>query len=293
MRVSRGQLSIIRYLRTTIAGALMMMYGSGYASDHNLTLGVHPYLPPNEIVKRFGPLAKYIGDQLGYSVKIEISGSYEEHIKAVGEGLYDVAFMGPLNYVNTTATYGAQPLLGRLEIRGKPYFRGKIFTRLNSPIRTLADLMGQRFAYGNKGSTMSYLVPRYMLQQAGIQTKDLSKISFEGNHSNVVRAVLTGHADAGAVKETVFFKNHSMLKAIASTQQISEHVFVANKALAKDIRIKLTTALGKLSSSLLGRKAMRSIKPSMTGIVSVSDEDYDNLREILNSLKMNGSNGNH
>ena len=63
-----------------------------------LILGVHPYLPPAEIKKRFTPLLHYISRELGIPIELSISKDYETHIENIGNKSFDIAYIGPSSY---------------------------------------------------------------------------------------------------------------------------------------------------------------------------------------------------
>lgn len=246
-----------------------------------MIFGVHPYLSKEKLEIKFKPLISIVSDRLNIPIKLVVSPSYDSHIEAIGEGKYDFAFAGPVSYVKVLQKYGEIPLLGRLEVRGKPYFQGKIVTRLDSSISTLTDLKGKTVAFGNKSSTMSYLVPRYSMSKAGIEIEDLASYEFVGSHDKVAQSVIEGKFDVGAVKEAVFFKNYSQLKALTTTDSISEHVFVANVQLDKSVFKTLQNTLLTLQKDLKGKRALRKIKREITSIVGATADDYDNLKIIL------------
>lgn len=254
-----------------------------------LTLCVHPYLPASEIQKRFTPLAGYLSRKLGIPVHLHIAKNYDDHIRMIGTGEMDLAFTGPVSYVRLVESFGPQQLLGRLETNGKPEFSGMIFVVDKSPVRGLSDLVGKHFAFGDPESTMSHIVPRHMLWKAGVTVDMLSGHAFLKSHDNVVLGVLMGDFDAGAVMDEVFLRyRHKGLRAIAKMPMISEHVFVAGKGLPLATAARLRKILIGMKNSAEGREALRSIKDSVTGVVPVSDSDYDNLRVILNDLKKIG-----
>ncbi len=258
------------------------------ASDP-LMFCVHPYLPASEIEKRFGPLVDYLGRELRVPVHLHIPKDYRQHIELIGKSRMDISFMGPASYVRLVEVYGGQHLLGRLETNGKPLFAGVIFVPLASPVKTLADLRGKRFAFGQPESTLSYLVPRYMLWKSGITIEMLSRYSFLSNHDNVVLGVLMGDFDAGTVMEDVFVCNRNRgIRVIARTPEMSEHVFVAAKTLPQELTGRIRTVLLGMKSSPEGRKVLKSIKSPVTGIVAARDRDYDDLRGILKELKTIG-----
>lgn len=279
----RIRLSLFAML--AIAG---LFSGSASAKDV-LTLGIHPYKSPAKLIKAYTPLAEYLAKKIGMPVHITISKDYQTHIEAIGTDQLDIAYMGPASYVSLQKHYGERPLLARQQIHGKSTFQGKIIARNDSPLQSLAELKGKSFAFGDPSSTMSHLVPRYMLWKAGVGVEQLARHKFLGSHDNVALAVLTGEYTAGAVKEAVFYKYQKRgLKALSTTPALSEHLFVASKTLDPAIVDKLRKALYSLSDAPNGIAIMSSIKPDMTAMVPVKDADYDNLREILRALKQIG-----
>jgi phosphonate transport system substrate-binding protein len=256
------------------------------ATTEPLILAVHPYLPPKELVTRFTPLAEYLGRELGRPVSVRVGRDYDEHSEAIGKDSVDIAFLGPAPYTRVVTRYGKKPLLARLEIKGQPTFRGTIVTRTDSPLRTLAELKGKRFAFGDPNSTMSHLVPEYLLLKAGVRRKDLTHYQFLGAHNNVALAVLAGDFDAGAVKDEVYrdFAPKG-LRALAETPPISEHLFVTRTTLPPEQVAKLRQALLRLKDIPGGKSIMQSINKDTTAMASVADSDYDNLRAVLKTLE--------
>ena len=134
----------------------------------DLTICVHPYSSSTLLIQAFSPLAEYLSDKIGQRFSVHIAADDASHIKTVGTDKLGIGYMGPASYVKLVEKYGAKRILARQAIRGKPTFEGKIIVRQDSAIASLADLAGKRFAFGDPHSTMSHLVPRYMLEQAGL-----------------------------------------------------------------------------------------------------------------------------
>lgn len=258
-------------------------------AQESLTLLIHPYLPPTELINRFSPLADYLGKKTGMPVNIQISKDYEEHIDQIGKDRVDIAFMGPASYVKLVDKYGRKPLLARLEINGSPTFRGAIITAKGSRIKTLDDLKGKRFAFGDPNSTMGHLVPRFMMWTAGVDVKDLAFYTFINNHHNVALGVLSGDFDAGAVKDEVFYEYEKRgVRAIAWSPSLSEHLFVTANSLPKKTVKELKEALYQLKNNKENMAIISKIEKDITGIVPVDDKDYDTLRAVLKTLKKTG-----
>jgi len=270
-------------LVSILCGAIFLAGMRCAVADSSLVLGVHPYKTPSKLLSAFGPLADYLAEQLGKPVEIRISQDYQSHIQAIGEDRLDIAYMGPASYIDLTNQYPQKPLLTKQVIHGNAYFRGAIITQKDSALSALGELTGKRFAFGDPASTMSCLVPRSMLIEAGVRLKDYE---FLGSHDNVALAVLSGDFDAGAVKEAVYHKYQPKgLKLITYTPQIAEHLFVASNRLDRTRAEQLITLLLDLDTSSRGRQIMQAIKPGMTAMVRAEDKDYQALRDILSTLE--------
>lgn len=268
-----------------LAGGLALL-GFAWPAVADLTLGVHPFKPPSKLVAAFSPLTDYLGSRLGQPVTLRIAKDYQSHIDAIGRGELDFAYLGPVAYVELLEHYGKFPLLARQQIGASPNFHGKIFVRKESPIRTLSDLAGKRIAFGEPHSTMSHLLPRYTLWQAGIPVERLATYKFVGDHVNVVLGVLSGDFDAGAVKEDVYYEYQARgLREIATTIPVSDHVFVAGRHVPVQRVKQVRDSLLQLNRDPRGAAILRSMTPGVTALVPVRDSDYDSLRRVLRKLR--------
>ena len=258
-------------------------------SPEPLKLCVHPYLSASELVKRYTPLAEYLGRQLGRPVMLEIGSSYDAHIHRIANGIIDIAFMGPASYVKLTSQYGMRPLLAAFKTKEGKFFHGHIIVRKDSPITSLAQLKGKRFVFGDRASTLSHIVPRYMLLKAGIDEKQFSQVSYVANHDNIALSILAGGFDAGAVKEEVFLQYQPQgLRSLARSAPIIDHVFIARDNLPKETVQALRKAFLRLSDSAEGRQIISGMRSDVIALVPADDRDFDVLRVIMDELKQAG-----
>lgn len=256
----------------------------------SLILGIHPYRPHHELRLMFTPLADFLSRRIRLPIEIRIGESYESHLNAIIKGQLDLAYIGPGLLVRLKDMHITPYLLARLDVKGRSTFTGKIFTREGSDIRTLQDLKGRHFAFGSISSTMSHLVPRQMLYEAGIDVDDFASYNCYSSHDNVALAVLAGDADAGAVKEAVYDKYHGKgLVVVATTPEISEHLFVAPASMDP---VKVRLIQEQLLSLSVDRpetkRVLRPIKKTATALVNVQVGDYKKLSEIIASLRARG-----
>lgn len=249
-----------------------------------IIFGVHPYLPAPELKKRFKPIIDHLEKHLMVNVELQVSQNYEIHIEHVANGAVDIAFMGPSSYVTLTTKHGEHPLLTRLEVNGKPYLYGNIIVRTDSGLTDIKQLAGKSFAFGSPHSTMSYIVPRSILNENGVALDRLAEYKFLGNHRNVAIGVLLGDFDAGAVKQEVFHKfKDKGLVSIAKTPAISEHLFVARNNFPAPRLEAIRNLMLELSNTEEGINILKKIKSSATGLVSVNHGDYKALTRLMNN----------
>lgn len=272
--------------------AILLFFCSGPAQSQErepLKLCVHPYLSASELIKRYTPLAEYLGRQLGRPVMLEIGSSYDAHIHRIANGFVDIAFMGPASYVKLTSQYGKRPLLAAFKTKEGKFFHGHIMVRKDSPITSLAQLKGKRFVFGDRASTLSHIVPRHMLLKAGISEKDFSQVSYVANHDNIALGILTGAFDAGAVKEEVFLQYEPQgLRSLARSAPITDHVFIARVGLPQSAIQALRKAFLHLSDSAEGRLIISGMRSDVVALVPSDDRDFDVLRVIMDELKQAG-----
>jgi len=250
-------------------------------ANAELVLGVHPYRSVDKINAAFTPLAEYLSTKLDEKVTIRVGRSYDDHVNAIGNNIIDIAFLGPTLYLDLVQHFEDKPMLARLEVNGEPVFFGDIIVPEKSSLTSLKELEGKIFAFGDPKSTMSSKVPQYMLMQNGVSKTKLKEFMHLQSHDDVALAVLSGFADAGAVKHAVLNKYRSQgIRSLAETPKISEHLFVARSNLSE----KRTNEIRKAMLSLDDVKVLSALKKKTSALVKVQASDYKNLKKIISTL---------
>ncbi len=250
-----------------------------------LVLAVHPYLARTELERRFAPLAAVMGRTLGGEVVVRVGASYAEHIAAIGRDQADIAFMGPAAYARMLDEYGSKPLLARFEVNRQPNLLGVIAVRQASPLRSIADLRGRRFAFGDSDSTMSYYVPAWLLAHNGVPLAALGGQSFVGSHRNVALAVLAGDYDAGALTREVYDEYAAKgLRILAAGPPTPDHLFVTRADLPAADVATLRAALLALDGTAEGRQVLAGLHPGLTRLIPAAESDYYALRDLIRAV---------
>ena len=258
--------------------AALLMNQAAWAKDI-LVMGVHPYKPVVEPHKIFKPIADYISRKIGKPVELQFGKSYEDTAEKVAKGEFDFSFMGPNTYAKYGPMYHFKPL-AQVVNNGKPSFYGVIVVKKGSPIKSLKDLKGKTFAFGDRNSTLTHVVPLYMLLNENIHLVDMKKYAFlPGTHDNLAQNVTAGTFDATGMMPDIAAKYRD-LEVIAKSPTLPEHVFAANKSMDPATFKKIQGALLTMDMPL-----MKGIKGSMTGMQKVNDKDFDILRKILDRVE--------
>lgn len=90
---------------------------------------------------------------------------------------------------------------------GELRYRSVIFVSPRSRLRTLADLDGKTILFEDETSTSAYMVPRAMLEAAGLRTvpadralePGMIRFRLVGDELNIIGGVVHGRAEAGAL----------------------------------------------------------------------------------------------
>jgi phosphonate transport system substrate-binding protein len=274
------------FLASLLLNLISVSFAQRQDRQNAYVFGIHPYLTAKELLERFTPLMNYLSEGLDKPVILRVAKNYESHIELVGKDQVDIAYLGPAPYVKLVKNYGHKHLLVKIQVNGKSTFRGAIIVSKHSPIKTLADLRGKGFAFGSPNSTMSHFVPRFVLWKAGITLDQLSHYQFLKYHENVVLGVLLGEFEAGALKKDIF-NQYAVegIKLLTWTPPITVHLFVATQRFPQQQLEPLRTRFLELNNHPTGKTILTAIKKSITGVTTVSDADYDELRFILQTVE--------
>ncbi|MES2832918.1 MAG: phosphate/phosphite/phosphonate ABC transporter substrate-binding protein [Pseudomonadota bacterium] len=182
-----------------VASIVAMAACTVHAADlPALKFGVGLFQPDKEKNDAtYRPLALYLSKKLGRAVELRTVDTWEGLAKSLANGETDIALLGPWGYVLANNESGAQAV-STILYDGKPEYFGIIVTHPDSGIKSMADLKGKTFAFGDKGSTSGYLIPLHYFMQQGIDPETyFSKVLYT-KHQAIEMQVSAGALDAGA-----------------------------------------------------------------------------------------------
>ena len=255
-----------------------------------ITFGIYQTDKPTEMFKKFQPMTSHLADSLSVALKqptaveLKILRSYEDGLDAIVDGTVDFMRLGPASYVLANQRNPAVNLLAMELKKGKKRFKGVIVVHADSQIKTLVDLKGKSFAFGDENSTIGRYLVQDELVQAGIHAKDLSKFDFLGRHDKVAKAVAIREFDAGSCKMSTFKKANSngQLRVLVEFENVTKP-WVAKSGMKSDIVDALRNALLETKNE----PALASLKAS--GFSPAGDDDYSLVRKGMKRAESFGN----
>jgi phosphonate transport system substrate-binding protein len=139
-------------------------------------------------------MAQALNEATGLTFEVVVPTSYAATIEEMCASPSDtIGFIPAFGYVLANDLCGVD-VSQRAVRRGWGTYWTMYVVARDSEIQELADLEGKKWAYPDAGSTSGYLVPKVMLDEAGITPGEVLEA---GGHPQAVRAVYTGEADFG------------------------------------------------------------------------------------------------
>ena len=196
-------------------------------SREDVYFGVISRYTPRSIIEGYQPLMDYLTDHTPYHFQLRLSRNYLETIQQLTEGKVDFASLGNYTYINAHKSYGLRCIAMPINSEGTMKYFDDIVVPEDSPVETLQDLKGRSFAFASRQSFSSWMAI-WMLHEAGVELKDLSKYDNLDYHDLVAEKVLRGDYDAGMVKAVVEQHFHtSGLRVLARSPAIPSVPLVA------------------------------------------------------------------
>lgn len=258
-----------------------------------LRIGFVPAEDAAAVMQNAQPIVELLTKQLGMEIQPFVATDYTGVVEALRANKLDVAFLTPASYVLAKNETNVKVVL-KSERKGVPSYYAAIITRADSGIKTLDDLRGKSFAFGDALSTTGHVFPRKMFKARGIDpVRDFKQVLYSGGHDATVLAVLNGKVDAGATyanspdsQDTAwmrYLKNPDDVKkihAIAFSEPIPADNLVLNGNLDENLAKKIEKIFVELSADPKGKKMLRELY-QIDGFVPATDKDYDSVRQAF------------
>jgi len=270
--------------------ALGMSVTSMFAQEkwpEKINFGVIPNAGSTSMKENFSGLTEHLNKKLGIKVELQLAGDYTGVITGMQHKHIDVAYFGPLSYVQAQERANAEALVAEVDAEsGLPGYRGIIITKKDSGLNTLESIKGKTWAFTSPQSTSGTLVPTVMFSKSGIDPqKYFSKVLYSGGHEASILSIKAGKIDAASVDRLEY--NRGLGKAwkdedfnIIWTSDLIPSSLMAARG---DLPESLKKALKEAFISYTDMEGLNKLK--IKGYIEANDSMYDPVRDLIEVKK--------
>ncbi len=164
-----------------------------------IILGFHPAENAQALQQSADALAAALSARVQIPVRAFVTLDYTSLVEAMRSGQVHFGWLTPAPLILAENLFDAKVILTQVR-RGSPSYYSAIVVREDSPVREVSQLRGRTIAWVDPQSTSGFVIPRYLLQERGLDPQRLFRQQvFAGGHDAAVLAVYNGQVDAAAV----------------------------------------------------------------------------------------------
>lgn len=265
---------------------ILFPYTAPLWAKEALTVGIFPRRNAVLTTQLFTPLTDYLSKALNRPVKLVTAKDFASFWEGVEARRYDLVHYNQYHYIHSTDNY---TVIACNQERGSDEIAGALYVRRDSGIDTITDLRGKDIIFGGgEDAMMSYVVPRYLMQQGGLVEGDY-QVHFASNPLNAVLAVYFQQISAGGAGDVVMnlpkVKNiigDDEVKYLAVSEKIKHLPWAVRSDMPKSLRQQIQRLLVNLAKSEQGRAVLKAAR--LTGMSEAADPDYEGARKIIGKL---------
>lgn len=251
-----------------------------------LKVALLPDESPSNVIKNNEGLKQYLQTKLNKNIELFVTTDYSSMIEAASNKRVDLAYFGPLSYILAKTKSDIEPFAA-LKKHGTTTYQAVIIANVSSGINTLEAAKGKTVAFGDRASTSSHLIPKSMLNAAGLKPQKDYQEAFIGSHDAVAIAVQNGNAQVGGLSKPIYetlLKKETIspakVKVIAESKPYPQYPWTMRSDLSPELKAKIRTAFIELED----KKVLEPFKAD--GFGAIADRDYDSIRELAKILKL-------
>lgn len=240
------------------------------------------------LIQNAQPLKRHLEKTLNKRIELIVTTDYSSMIEAMRFGRIEIAYFGPFSYVLAKSRApNIEPFAVGIE-GGSPTYHSVIIAGINSPVKTLEDIRGTSFGYGDQASTSSHLAPRaHLLKSANLDgEKDYRPVHL-GTHDAVARAVQAGQIPAGALSKAILDVlvargtiDADKIIELELTPPIPNYPIVMQGDLAPGLKQAIRDSFLNMSDA----EVLQAFR--VEGFAETDDSAYDILRDTARILNL-------
>lgn len=274
-----------QFVATLIVMAEIVAASPVSAANAELIMGVFPRRNPSETMAMFNPLAQHLSRELGRPVKLETTPDFGSFWEAVAAGRYHLVHYNQYHYVRSHKQFGYH-VIAKNEEMHKSTVAGTFLVRKDSGFKSIQDLRGKKLMFGgDKQALVSYILPTYLLRQAGLKQGDYSE-DFVKNPNNVVLTVFFHQADAGGIGdivfETAFVRDKvdvAQMAYLVRGEQVAHLPWAVRADVPMAERLRIQQILLRVKDAPNGKNILKAA--ALTHLRIAEDSEYNSIRRVI------------
>lgn len=264
---------------------LLLFCAAMAAGERPIVIAPLPMVKSEILLKEYQPLLDYLEAETGHPFRLAYYADYAALLKNIAAGRVDIAFLGPLPYVELRRKNSRiRPIVRFLDAEGEERYTCSLFTSLRHTVGAVGELEGKSIALTQKLSTCGYLAMEHLLSRHGTSL-ERNRYEFTGSHTNAIFGVVVGDFDAGGARTSIVDAyRHLGLTVLAQTEPLPGFLWVASESLGDALYGRVKRAILRLDplhhpeDAEITRHWRTNIR---YGAVEARDSDYDVIREML------------
>jgi len=235
------------------AGLLYRRLHSARPDGPSLRFGLPPSYPAKVAQREMQPFLHYLERQLDRPVDLVVPSTYHELRRMLLQGELDFANLPALQLVLARHEEPRLEVVATQTYEKARRYVSYLVVQSDSPISRVGQLEGKRMCYVDPESTSGYLLPRRFLREKGLDPDTaLAPARFSGNHLKVLRELLDGTCDVGAVYSGAVANAQahgiasSRVRVLAVTGQIPYDVICTASTMGPPLVRRLKQALMRM-----------------------------------------------
>lgn len=277
----------LRLTSTFLILILMLMSATVWANStqkNALILGSVASDTPAVMHTRLTPLTKYLTRVLGRPVTLKLSPNMQEAIGDLVNNKVDIAYLTPVAYIKSH-DLGQTQLIAKTITNDKSSFQLMIAVKNDSSIKSVNDLKGKSFAFGDRAA----ILQQATVVGAGIKLEELGSYDYLGHYDNIVRSILIGDYDAGILTDTTAERWQSKgIRVIYASPTMPPYNLAASKSVDISTLRKIQNALFSLDiRNPEHKKVISALDSKYGGFAITKDDEYDVIRKLTAPFQNN------
>ncbi len=260
----------------------------GAVGGRPLRMGIFPRRNASLTMSLFQPLADFLQSQLGRNVVLETNKDFPAFWDAVRQRRYDIVHFNQYHYLQARLHYGYRVVARNVEF-GSDVIAGALYVRAESRLQRTEELRGHKVVFGgDRSAMMSYIVPTWLLRQAGLKAGDYVE-EFAVSPPNAVFAAYYRQTDAAGAGDMVARLpmvteaiDMQKMRILAISPPMPQLPWAVRDDLPLELRQLITELLVGLTNHPQGREVLADAK--LSALRAVDDEAYDRLEAIVREV---------